>query len=414
MTEEQIKNREALIAYFEAGCKSAQTLGFELEHILLHQGTNTPVSYTETGGIRDVLEHMAPSYRSVSYEGGNIVGMNRCRETISIEPAGQLEISAGPYESVAQVQAGYEKFSTVLQPILDEYGLYAPFVGYNPATCARDLELVPKKRYESMTKFLGQQAYSAICMMRGTASLQVSVDYASEKDALLKLRVAEKLGPILALMCDNSPIFEGQPTSGHMARTGVWAGMWQDRVGIVPGSLDAQFSFAEYANYILTRQAILIPNENGEDGWQFVGGKTFDEIYAHKEMSQQEIEHALSMVWPDARLKNFVEIRPADAMPPAYAFAYTALIHTLFYNNELLEWFDSELAAVDEDSIRSAKEALMEQGYGAHVYGKPAHEWADELMEKVQAAANPEDLAYLAPLAKLVATRQTLAEGVHT
>lgn len=410
LTTYQKLNREKLVSYFEAGCKEQQTLGFELEHILLHRGTNTPVSYTEPGGVHDILERMAPAYREVLYDGDDIIGMVRCRETVSIEPAGQLEISAGPYKSVADVEKGYAAFREVLYPLLEEFNLYTPHVGYNPSSCARDLELVPKRRYECMTEFLGAQAYSSICMMRGTTSLQISVDYKSEEDACRKLRVAQKLAPILALMCDNVAVFEGKPVEGYLARTGVWSGMKQDRVGTIPHSLDPSFGFADYADYIMTREAILVPDVDEPGGWRYVADTTFDELYKDREMTDAELEHALSMVWPDARFKYFVEIRPADAMPPEYCFAFTALIYALFYSQPGLARLDEELANVDEDDVHQAKDSLMADGYDAVVYGKPATYWTDLVIELASDAASEEDLAYMKPLIVLAESRQTLAK----
>ena len=327
-------NRQKLMAYFEAGDKSTQKFGFELEHALLHED-GSAVRYSEPRGVRDVLERLSAGYESKTFEGGELIGMQRAGEAISIEPAGQLEVSIGPCSSVHEIETTYRAFRKRLDPILAEFGLVAPLFGYNPASKARDLELVPKYRYECMTKFLGAQAYEGICMMRGTASLQVSIDFESESDALRKLRIAQIIAPILALVCDNSPVYEGEDRKFNMVRTAVWAGMNQDRVGTVPGSLDAGFSFADYADYIMTREAILVPDEGSEHGWRYVADQTFDEVYADREMSGREIEHALSMVWPDARLKNFVEIRPADAMPIEYCLSYTALVRALFYEGNL-------------------------------------------------------------------------------
>ena len=286
----------------------------------------------------------------------------------------------------------------------------APLLGYNPASKACDLELVPKYRYECMTKFLGAQAYEGICMMRGTASLQVSIDFRHEADAIRKLRIAQILAPILALMCDNSPKFEGEERSCQLVRTAVWAGMNQDRVGTIPGSLSPGFSFADYADYILSREAILVPDADAPEGWRFVGNQTFDEVYAHREMTNAEIEHALSMVWPDARLKNFVEIRPADAMPIEYCLAYAVLIRSVFYNDCNLDVLDSLLADVDEEQVRDAKCELMRSGYGAQVYGRPVEFWADLLMVLASGTLEPDEFIYLEPLASMVKYRFTLAD----
>ena len=175
-------NRENIVKYFRDSCKSDQTLGFELEHVLLHED-GRPVSYSEPGGVRDVLTRLAPSYKKVFYEDGNIVSVARSYEVVTIEPAGQIEVSLGPYRSVVEMEKAYLAFRNSLDPILEEFGLMTPMLGYNPSSCARDLELVPKYRYACMTDFLGAQAYEGICMMRGTSSLQVSIDFRNEADA---------------------------------------------------------------------------------------------------------------------------------------------------------------------------------------------------------------------------------------
>ncbi len=409
LTEFQVKNREGLAALFEGGDKRFRALGFELEHVLLRRGTGAPVSYDEAGGVHDVLKRLAPFYNERHWEGESLVGLSRTGSTISIEPAAQLEISAGPFCAIGEIEQAYASFREELDPILDEFDLETPMVGYNPAARAEDLPLIPKYRYESMTRFLGEESYAGICMMRGTASLQVSIDYRNEADALRKLRIAEIIAPILALMCDNTPVFEGRICKGHLARTAVWAGMNQDRVGTVPGSLNPGFTFMDYADYILTRGAILVPDADSAQGWRYVAHQTFDEVYADRAMTRAELEHALSMVWPDARLKNFVEIRPADAMPLEYCLAYAALIKALFYSDRNLNALDAFLLDIDEANVHAAKAALVQDGYKAEFYGHVADFWADELIALASAELSEEERPYLNPLADLVAERTTLA-----
>jgi len=403
-------NRDKLVAFFEKGDKYTRSLGFELEHVILHKGTHEPVRYSEPGGVREVLERLAPAYDTVMRDGDDIVGLARPGEAITIEPAAQLEISAGPFATVTDIERAYLGFRHRLDPILDEFGLETPMLGYNPSAKAGELELIPKYRYECMTKFLGAQAYEGICMMRGTASLQISIDFRHEVDAMRKLRLAQVLAPVLALMCDNSPKFEGEERTRQLVRTAVWAGMNQDRVGTIPGSLSPDFTFADYADYILSRQAILVPDAEAPEGWRYVGDQTFDEIYAHREMTNAEIEHALSMVWPDARLKNFVEIRPADAMPFEYCLAYAVLVRSLFYNDCNLDVLDLMLGGVTEADVRQAKDALMADGYGAQVYGRPVEYWADLLLVLASGTLEPGEFLYLEPLASMVRYRFTLAE----
>ena len=402
-------NRRRLVDFFEKGDKYTRTLGFELEHIVLHAGTGAPVSYSEPGGIRDVLNRLAEKYDSILRDGDDIIGCASPREVVTIEPAGQIEVSLGPCESVLEVERLYLGFRNKLDPILEEFGLETPMLGYVPSARAGDLELIPKYRYKCMTEFLGEQSYSGICMMRGTASLQVSIDFRNEADAMRKLRIAQIISPVLALICDNSPMFEAAERTCDLVRTAVWAGMKQDRVGTIPGSLSPAFSFDDYADYILSREAILVPDETADEGWRYVGERTFDDIYADRAMTDSEVEHALSMVWPDARLKNFVEIRPADAMPLEYALAYVVLVRALFYSDRNLGVLESLLADVGEDDVRDAKEALMRKGYGAQVYGRSAEFWADMLMVLASGSLEEGEGIYLEPLASMVRYRMTLA-----
>lgn len=402
-------NRDKIVEFFEKGDKYTRKLGFELEHVLLRKGSGEPVSYSEPNGVRDLLKRLACYYDEELRDEGDIIGLSRPGETITIEPAGQLEISAGPFESVTDIERTYLDFRHRLDPILEEFGIETPMLGYNPAAKASDLELIPKFRYDCMTKFLGEQAYEGICMMRGSASLQVSIDFRNEADALRKLRIAEIIAPILALICDNSPMFEGEERTCNMVRTRIWAGMNQDRVGTVPGSLDVGFTFADYADYILTREAILVPDEQAECGWRYVGNQAFEDIYADREMTQAEIEHALSMVWPDARLKNFVEIRPADAMPIEYCLAYAVLIRALFYSDRNLDVLESLLSNVTESKVRQAKALLMESGYGAEIYGRSVEFWADLLMVLASGSLEEGEWIYLEPITSMVKYRFTLA-----
>ena len=402
-------NRDKLVAFFKSGEKFSQNMGFELEHIVVRRD-GSPVSYSEPGGIRDVLSRMAPQYDHVSYEGDNIVGLQRAGVAISTEPAGQIEISAGPFSHVTEIDRAYLDFRNDLDPILKEFGLVTPMLGYHPTARARDLELIPKFRYSCMTDFLGKQSPDAICMMRGSSSLQISIDFESEGDAMRKLRLAEIISPILALICDNSPVYEGQEAKGNMARTRMWGSMKEDRVGVIPGSLKRGYSFGDYADYILSRQAILAPGETEGEPWRYVGETTFDELYADREMTDAEMEHALSMVWPDVRLKNFVEIRPADAMPIEYALAYAVLVRSLFYSRRTLDVLDALFESVDEGHVAAAKRDLIEFGYGAEIYGRSAEYWADLLLVLASGTLRPGEAEYLEPIASMVKHRFTLAE----
>lgn len=412
-------NRDKLVALFAKGEKFARTIGVRLEHVIDRKDAGGAVSYSEPGGVRDVLERLAPSYDRRVYEGEILIGLVRPLQSITVEAGGQLEVSIGPCATIFEVEREYLYFRDCIDPILDELGLETPMLGYNPGAQSSDIELVPRARYVCMDRYLGAQSYAGVCMMRSTAATLVALDYEDEADAMRKMRIGQIIAPILALICDNSPICEARARRCGMARTRVWTEVDQHRVGTVPGSLELGYSLADYADYILSREAVLVPDEELDaavsacplmNGWRYVGAQTFDEVYANREMTQDELDHALSVVWPDARLRGFLELRAADAMPFEYVLAYLVLVKGLFYSNRNLGVLESLLGTIDEAQVFEAKKALMAKGYGAEVYGRSAEFWADLLVVLASGSLEPGEAVYLEPLASMVHYRFALAD----
>ena len=170
--------------------------------------------------------------------------------------------------------------------------------------------------------------------------------------------------------------------------------------------MDPNFTLEDYAAYILDAPAILILDEKGR---ACSDTRTFGEIYAQSPMSSAEVEHALSMFFTDVRLKTYIEIRPADAMPIPYVIAYAALIKGLFYSDASLDALDALFADVKEADIAAAKESLMACGYEGTVYGRAAASMVDEVMSVARAGLTEDERTFLEPLSELAAKRTTLA-----
>ena len=403
------KNIDALVQFFESGIKprgSHGKLGIELEQIIVRDD-NSPVSYSEEHGVAWLLSQLSESYPKKTIDDeGDLLGVARRGEAITIEPAAQVELSAGPFDTLSHAYSVFSEYEQLLQDTLSPKGMRVVAQGYHPSATARSLELIPKTRYDFMNRYLGAKDIYGPCMMRGSASTQISIDYTSTDDCLRKMRLAYALVPLLSLICDNSPVFEGAPRSHKLMRTDIWRHTDCDRCGLVPGALDKNFTLERYAEFVLDTPAIVMPNDGG---WAY-SEKTFGDIYANRVMTQQEIEHAVSMQFPDVRLKTYLEIRPADSMPIPYVIAYAALIKGLFYSPESLDELDQLFEDVTAESFEAAKDDLMERGYGATVYGKPVAALCDSLMSIARKALSDEDAAFLEPLSQLVQKRTTLAD----
>ena len=234
-------NINAIVSYFESGIKAfggPGELGIELEQIIVHDDMS-PVSYSGEHGVAWVLRQLEADYpRTTTDEHGDLLGVARPSEAVTIEPAAQIELSAGPFADLATARDTFEGFAQRLSDVLEPAGEKALAIGYHPSATARSLELIPKRRYQFMNLYLGERDIYGPCMMRGSASTQVSIDYTSTADCLRKLRLAYALVPILSLITDNTPVFEGKPRTHQLVRTKIWQHMDNDRCGLVPGVLE--------------------------------------------------------------------------------------------------------------------------------------------------------------------------------
>ncbi len=400
------QNIHAIVEYFEGGIKDeARCVGIELEHTLVH-ADGSPVSYADPDGQRAILETLAAKYpERQEDDAGNITLLSNGVANITLEPAAQVEVSAGPFADLASALDCIRTFQQDLdEASADDVDIMC--VGYHPTMEAISLELIPKARYHIMNEYLGAISRFGICMMRGSAATQVSIDYTSVEDCLRKLRLANALVPILSLIADNSAVFEAQRRPHQLMRTEIWEKCDPARCGTVPGVMEDGFTLEAYAEYILDTPAMVDISE----GVPQLSERTLGEIYADQPMTCSDVEHALSVFFTDVRLKRYIEIRPADAMPATFTVAYAALIKGLFYAEASLDALERLFADVSAKDILAAKRALMAFGYDAQVYGQPVSVFADEIMSLAAAGLGAEETALLRPLAVLVANRVTLAD----
>ena len=196
------RNVDAIAAFIESGCIADEgALGIELEHIIVRED-GSPVNYSGEDGIQSALEVLHADYPQATYDAeGDLLGVARPGEAVTIEPAAQVELSAGPFHELASAKACFEQFEEKLCGVLAPKRGKLAKAGYHPTARATSLELIPKQRYEYMNRYLGAVSPFGPCMMRGSASTQVSIDYTSADDCVRKYRVASALTPVLSLIC---------------------------------------------------------------------------------------------------------------------------------------------------------------------------------------------------------------------
>ena len=409
-------NKEAakkqLMSILKKGEKSPEDvkLGIEIEHLVVDKKDFRSLTYYEALGIETILKKLEMKGYKGKYEGSYLVGLTKEEMEITLEPGGQLEFSTRPCIHLAHIQEVYEKFLEDLLPIIKEQNQYVLGVGYHPQTSIKDIPFNPKKRYQFMSDYLQKTGKYALNMMKGTASVQVAIDYTSEMDFIKKFRVANFLTPLLYLMTDNAPIFEGEIYEKYSVRSLIWENTDPQRSGVIQGSLDKQFTYEDYAEYLLHSKPICVL-EKGE--LRPVGDKPLWKTYEEREvLSKEEMEHLYTMVFPDVRGKNYIEIRMADSMPKKFSMAYLAMIKGLFYHEENLEYLYQISLDYGDLQIKSLKEAVIAQGFEAKFQGQDLGVFAEKVLQMAKRGLGKEERDLVDPLKTLVENRETYGKKI--
>ena len=385
--------KESVVAFFAQAAEknTPPQLGVEAEHFIVDRAGQKAVPYSGENGIRQILARLMKRYPEAQIlPDDDFFGFQVPDFTITLEPAAQLEISISPMASVHGISDAYRAFMKNLDAVLAPLGCMALSVGCQPVSPVSALELIPKKRYALMNEYFRHTGTGGIEMMRGSASLQVSVDYYSEEDFRRKLQAAYFYSPILKLFCDNSRSFQGEKLHIRLKRTDIWRRTDPIRCGVLPGVFSPSYGFADYVDFLGHIPPIFL-----KQGTEVLptGFQTADELFAGKILKEEEIRHLLSLAFPDVRVKQFLEIRVADAVPQPFLAAYCAVIKGLIYSEAGLEYAQEMIREkrLTEDDIRKAEDDLMIRGWDAGIYGWPASELGRRLLKMAEKELPPEE-----------------------
>jgi len=394
----------SFVDYFKKGASttSDSKVGFELEQIIVDT-SGYSVPYTGTPGapgtqgcltgkgctITAILERLSPLYDKEIRADKNdpsspLLGLSREDATITLEPGAQFEFSSQPFWQLQELIDSFEKYQTELTHITGDFNYLPLPIGYHPRTKVADITILPKERYNMMNEHFKSTGNHGMNMMRGTASTQVTIDYRDEADAIVKMRVAAALTPLFSLLTDNAPYFEGELVKDYMKRTTIWNDVDPDRSMIPPGLFTDGYDFNAYAETALTAPIILF--DQGDEV-SYAGQKGAVECYDIDTLALKDIEHILSMLFFDVRLRTYVEIRTADSMPFPYALAYVALIKGLFYDETNLRELSARFAHFTDDCVPAIKTALIRDGFEADVeafYGESVQTMLRELIARTK------------------------------
>ncbi|KFI63876.1 glutamate-cysteine ligase family protein [Bifidobacterium cuniculi] len=385
------KHVRSLVRFFEEGCSKRGTGGFgvEIEHLPVHNADDTAVTYFEPAGVEELLRRLRPYYDPAKeyWQDDHLVGLGREGIGISLEPGGQVEASIGILRKPEDLLGIYRRFRGEADPIMEDLGFRLIEYGYQPKTSFEDIPVNPKLRYAAMTEYLGRIGQFGPCMMRASASTQVSIDYVDETDAIAKMRLGTAIGPILAWFFRNTPYFEGVENPWPLCRQRMWDYLDVQRTNVTPGLYDERFGWEDYAADVLgtplmfadlthTPEAVGRPSRELEFAAFY---QTAGDVYPDRELNEYEVNHVLSTHFNDVRLKNFIEMRHWDSLPVERAERLTQIVADLFYDPAKRTALESYFSGLKGEDVHAAKAVLQADGADARPYGKPLDHWRELL-----------------------------------
>ncbi|MGC5795780.1 glutamate--cysteine ligase [Sphingomonas sp. NFX23] len=342
-TSPTIESRDQLIASFAGGekPKDAWRIGTEHEKFVYANGDHHAPSYDEPSGIRALLGELEQYGWKPVMEGGNAIAMSGPDGSISLEPAGQFELSGAPLDSLHETCAETGRHLEQVKAAGEKLGIGFLGLGMWPDKTRAELPTMPKGRYAIMLRHMPRVGSMGLDMMLRTCTIQVNLDYASEADMVKKFRVGLALQPLATALFANSPFTEGKPNGMLSYRSHIWSDTDPHRTGMLPFVFEDGFGYERYAEYALDVPMYFVYREGkyidaaGLSFRDFLKGE-LSVLPGEKPTLDDWTDH-LSTAFPEVRLKTFLEMRGADGGPWNRICALPALWVGLLYDQGALD-----------------------------------------------------------------------------
>ena len=418
---------EDLHGYFQMFAKppGQERVGIECELFGVHPETGEALSYSGLGGIERVLDEIAYEfgYEPIC-EGDHTIALQKGGTVISLEPGGQVELSAEPVENVHQAKMQLDEFFFELRTIARFMGSVAWITsGIHPFSRLGDIEWIPKRRYQIMARYLGRRGKYAHDMMKRTATNQVNLDYLSEEDAIEKMRLALAITPIAAAMFSNSSISRGKLNGYASERLHIWRYTDPGRCGLILSLICEHCSFRDYLNYVLNVPMMFFVREGK---WIVTRNLTFRKFiekgYHGMRPTQSDFELHLSTIFTDARFKQYLEIRGMDGQRGHLIPAVSAFWKGILYDAEARKDAMRPLKRFRELDLLKLHQDVERLGLRAKIRGERVLDLARELVrvsekglirQHVFNNEGQDETIFLAPLKEeVLRTGKTPAEQV--
>jgi glutamate--cysteine ligase len=410
-----IEKHEELEAYFHDAGKprSLWRVGTEYEKVGIDRYTGQAIPYFGSRGVNHILRELIERFRwEPEEQDGHIIALSRDKAQITLEPGGQIELSGEPCESIHCSYAEFNQHIRELLEVSEPLGVIFLGLGMQPVSRVDEIEWVPKKRYRIMGPYMPKVGKLGQRMMKQTATVQANIDFLDEKDAMAKFRAGMGLAPVLIAMFANSPISDGQLNGYRSFREHIWTDTDRSRQGLLKFAFDADAGFAHYVEYALDVPMYFIIRHHD---YVDMTGVTFRQFlqYGHngERATIEDWADHLTTLFPETRIKRYIEVRSVDSQPPELMPALSALIKGAFYDSDCLQaawdlvkgWSWDERMQVYLDSHEHALAARVRR-YSLLDVAKELLEiaWEGLRRQNVVNDLGEDETVYLKPLKALV------------
>ena len=384
-----VETRAELARWFEAGCKPASEyrVGAEHEKVPFFKRGLGPVPYEGAAGIDALLRGMQSKLGWSSIEDkGHLIGLfdDVGKGAISLEPGGQFELSGAPCATIHEVRDELAAHLAACRAVAGPLDIGFLTLGMSPKWTRGETPVMPKSRYDIMARYMPKVGGHGLDMMFRTTTVQANLDFSSEADMVAKLRLGVAAQPIITALFANSPFADGVPNGYLSMRSAIWLDTDAQRTGMMPFAFEPGFGFEAYVDYALDVPMYFVKRG---DVYHDVAGASFRDLLAGR-LTQLPGERAtmsdwanhLSTIFPEVRLKRYLEMRGADLGPPERILALQAFVVGLYYDTTAL---DEALAVVEDLSVAdrlALRQAVPKSALAAQVLGRSAGDVARDLL----------------------------------
>ncbi len=416
-----IESAAQLTARFAAASKptSERRVGVEHEKLLVHQSGPRALlapEYPLIARILDDLAGTAAPRAAPIVEHDQIIGLQLpIGGTVTLEPGGQLEHSSAPRHSLGEALADNDRHLDQLLAAAERHDLLPLALGFRPFGTRQDVPWMPKGRYVVMRNYLPTRGAHGLDMMTRTTTVQANFDWTSEADAMSMLRTAFGIGPLVTALFAASPLADGKPTGQQSTRAAAWLDTDPDRCGLLPFVFADGAGFADYVDWALSVPMFFLKRHDEYLPLHVPFGRFWAEGWQGHTATLADWELHLSTLFPNVRLRSYVEVRQADASTRAMARALPALWLGLLYDEDVRHQAWQLVASLSLDERRQLDVDAAVHGLHGSVRGQPILTLARELVALARTGLKsvaPEHVEELAPVDEIVRSGRSQADEI--